>query len=88
MVVYGEVCMVSELRHDYPVSGVAKLLCCAPSTVKAWIKQGRIKAYRLGGETGRDWRIPWAEVERVKSEWLYSPEINDMGDSLGNILPK
>jgi hypothetical protein len=42
--------------------------------VKNWIKAGRVKAYRLGGPAGRDYRIPWAEVERLKSEWLFSPE--------------
>jgi excisionase family DNA binding protein len=60
-------------RHDYTVPQVAKLFSCSSGTVKSWIKAGRVKAYRLGGETGRDWRIPWAEVERIKAEWIYSP---------------
>jgi excisionase family DNA binding protein len=61
-------------KRDYTVPQVAKEFSCSPGTVKNWIKKGRIKAYRLGGEKGRDYRIPWAEVERIRSEWTYSPE--------------
>ena len=64
-------------KHDFTVPQVAKTFSCSPGTVKAWIKQGRIKAYRLGGPLGRDYRIPWAEVERIKSEWTYSPETKE-----------
>jgi excisionase family DNA binding protein len=60
-------------KHDFTVPQVAKAFSCSAGTVKNWIKQGRIKAYRLGGPLGRDWRVPWAEVERLRSEWTYSP---------------
>lgn len=61
-------------RRDYTVPQAAKVFSCSSGTVKNWIKAGRIKAYRLGGPLGRDYRIPWAEVDRLKSEWTYSPE--------------
>ena len=61
-------------RRDYTPSQVAKIMSCATGTVKNWIKQGKLKAYKLGGPTGRDYRVPWAEVERIKNEWTYSPE--------------
>ena len=61
-------------KRDYTVPQVAKEFSCSAGTVKNWIKAGRVKAYRLGGPAGRDYRIPWAEVERLKSDWLFSPE--------------
>lgn len=65
---------MTEKRSDYTVPQVAKEFSCCSGTVKNWIKKGKIKAYRLGGEEGNDWRVPWAEVERIRSEWTYSPE--------------
>jgi excisionase family DNA binding protein len=65
--------MTQTEKHNYTVPEVAKLLSCSSGTVKSWIKSGKITAYRLGGETGRDYRIPWAEVERIKRDWIYSP---------------
>ncbi len=61
-------------KHDYTVPQVAKLFACSSNTVKSWIKTGKLKAYRLGGSAGRDYRIPWAEVERVKADWACSPD--------------
>jgi len=61
-------------KHDYTVSQVAKVFSCAPGTVKNWIKTGKVKAYRLGGPQGRDYRVPWAEVDRLRSEWICAPE--------------
>jgi excisionase family DNA binding protein len=63
---------MNEKRNDYTVPQVAKEFSCSSGTVKNWIKAGRIKAYRLGGETGRDYRIPWAEVDRIRNEWKVS----------------
>jgi excisionase family DNA binding protein len=54
---------MNEKRNDYTVPQVAKEFSCSSGTVKNWIK-----AYRLGGETGRDYRIPWAEVDRINAE--------------------
>ena len=65
---------MNEKRNDYTVPQVAKEFSCSSGTVKNWIKAGRIKAYRLGGETGRDYRIPWAEVDRIRNEWKVSPD--------------
>jgi excisionase family DNA binding protein len=65
--------MTTEKR-DYTVPEAAKMMACSNGTVKNWIRQGKLKAYRLGGPTGRHYRIPWAEVERIRAEWLYSPE--------------
>ena len=60
-------------RSDYAVSKVAKMFNCTAGTVTSWIKHGRLTAYRLGG-TGH-WRVPWAEVERLRADWTYSPKI-------------
>jgi len=65
---------MNEKRNDYTVPQVAKEFNCSSGTVKNWIKAGRINAYRLGGETGRDYRIPWAEVDRIRNEWKVSPD--------------
>ena len=58
---------------DLTIKEAAALFGCSYQTVQAWIKAGRIKAYRLG-ETG-SYRIPRAEVERVRAEWAYKPDI-------------
>ena len=50
-------------RTDLTVTEAAKEFACSSGTVKNWIKSGRIKAYR----PGRDYRIPWSEIERIKS---------------------
>ncbi len=56
-------------RRDYTVPQAAKELGYAPNTIKKWIKTGKIMARR----PGRDFRIPWAEIERMKNVF-YSPE--------------
>ena len=60
-------------QTDLTVKQAAELFGCSGQTVQAWIKAGRIKAYRLG-ETG-SYRVPWAEVERVRAEWMYKPDV-------------
>ena len=57
---------------DLTIKQAAKIFGCSSQTVQAWIKAGRIKAYRLG-ETG-SYRIPGAEVERVRAAWAYKPD--------------
>ncbi len=59
-------------QTDLTIKQAAELFGCSTQTVQAWIKAGRIKAYRLG-ETG-SYRIPGAEVERVRAEWAYKPD--------------
>lgn len=60
-------------KHDHTVPEIAVIFQCSPGTVTNWIKKGRLKAYRLGG-TGH-YRIPWAEVERLRADWTYSPAV-------------
>ena len=59
-------------QTDLTIKQAAELFGCSYQTVQAWIKAGRIKAYRLG-ETG-SYRIPGTEVERVRAEWAYKPD--------------
>ena len=61
-------------QTDLTIKQAAKIFGCSPQTVQAWIKAGRIKAYRMGG-TG-SYRVPWAEVDRVRAEWLYKPDVS------------
>lgn len=56
------------VRHDYSVREVARLCACTPETVQAWIAAGKVAAYRLGGDG--HYRIPWAELDRVRCEWI------------------
>ena len=60
-------------QTDLTIKQAAVLFGCSPQTVQAWIKAGRIKAYRMGG-TG-SYRVPWAEVERVRAEWMCKPDV-------------
>ena len=61
----------APVKADYTAPQVAEAFKCSTNTVVNWIKSGRLKAYRLGG-TGH-WRIPWAEVDRLRDDWTYSP---------------
>ncbi|MEM1651062.1 MAG: helix-turn-helix domain-containing protein [Sulfolobales archaeon] len=47
----------------YRTSEVAELLSISVSTVKKWIKQGRLHALRVG----KLWMIPESEVRRILS---------------------
>ena len=60
-------------KRDYTVPQVAELFSCSPGTVKKAINEGKVSAYRLRGVPNGHLRIPWAEVERLKVEWKYSP---------------
>lgn len=69
---------MTDKKKDQSVSQVAEIFGCNPQTVRNWIASGRIKAYRLGGQTpGKktEFRIPWAEIERVRPEWMYKPTL-------------
>ena len=73
---------MKDKKQDYSVSEVAEIFGCDVQTVRNLIMRGKIRAYRLGGlpkrtkSPGRkaEFRIPWAEVERVRAEWMYQPE--------------
>ncbi|TDC98509.1 DNA-binding protein [Nonomuraea deserti] len=43
---------------------VAERFRVDPSTVRRWLKSGRISGHRYG----RDWRIPSSEVARMEAE--------------------
>ncbi len=62
-------------RTDYSVADVAKAFNCSKNTVVSWIDSGKMKAYRLGGDG--NYRVPWAEVDRCRSEWSFSPDTSD-----------
>ena len=66
---------MTDKKKDQSVSQVAEIFGCDAQTVRNWIASGRIKAYQLGGDGA--YRIPWAEVERAKAEWMYKPEISE-----------
>ena len=57
---------------DYTVKQAAALLGCSGQTVMARIKDGHIKAWRLGG-IGK-YHIPADEVEKARLEWMYKPD--------------
>lgn len=59
---------MTEKKKDQSVTEVAEMFHCSNQTVLNWIASGKIKAYRLGGDGV--YRIPWAEVERAKAEWM------------------
>ena len=60
-------------QTDLTIKQAAELFGCSGQTVQAMIKDGRLKAYRLGG-TG-SFRVRVAEVERVRAaEWIYKPD--------------
>lgn len=67
--------MTDKQRTDYTIPDAAKVFNCTPNTVAGWITAGKLKAYRLGG-TGH-FRIPWAELDRVKAEWMASPDTSE-----------
>ena len=71
---WGNGSMTDKVRmwKDCTVAQVAEQFSCGQQTVLNWITKGRIKAYRLGADGA--YRIPWAEIERAKAEWMYKPE--------------
>ena len=64
--------MNGSIRKDASVTELAEHFDCTAPTVLSWIRSGRLKAYLAGG-TGA-YRVPWAEVERAKQEWMYKPD--------------
>lgn len=61
-------------QTDLTIKQAAVLFGCSAQTVQAWIKAGKIAAYRLGG-TGAH-RVTVAEVERVRSEWACKSDVD------------
>lgn len=48
---------------DYTVEEVGQVLDRAPSTVRTWIGQGRLRAYRLG----REWRVTREAIRELRN---------------------
>lgn len=61
------------MTADISVKEAAAQFGCSPQTVQAWINAGKLKAYKLGGHGA--WRIPQAEIDRVRNEWIQKPEV-------------
>jgi excisionase family DNA binding protein len=51
------------------VDEVAQQLRLNPETVRRWLKSGRMRGHRLGGDRA-GWRIPESEIQRVLTETL------------------
>lgn len=51
----------------YTPNKVAVLLGLAPATIRTWVKQGKIKAAKLGSYSNAPVRIPESEVRRMLS---------------------
>lgn len=65
---------MTDKHKDQTVTQVAEIFGCDAQTVRNWIASGKMKAYQLGGSSRKAvYRIPWAEVERAKAEWMYKP---------------
>ena len=64
----------AAIRADYTIEEAAGIFACGQKTVSNWIRAGKIKAYRLGGNG--HWRIPYTEVDRLRAEWM-STGINE-----------
>ncbi len=66
------------MRHDYTAPQAARILGCSPNTVKALVGQGKIRAYRIPSPIGGEGRlrIPFAELDRVRNEWIVSPDVS------------
>lgn len=55
-----------ERTGDYTVEEVGAILGRAPSTIRNWIGQGRLQAYKLG----REWRITADAIRELRERDL------------------
>ena len=51
------------IEHDLTVDDVAKFFGRSPVTIRAWIRGGRLRAYRF---QGREYRIPESALEELQ----------------------
>lgn len=58
--------MAQDDGTDFSPQQLADLVGVHVRTVLNWLHAGTVKAYRLPGHKGM-WRIPFAEVERIRS---------------------
>jgi excisionase family DNA binding protein len=59
-----------EKRRFLKVEDIAQELEVSETTVRSWIREGKIRA----GRAGRDYRIPVEEYERFLKEFFYPNE--------------
>ncbi len=57
----------SAIEKHYSVAELSKLLGLKPATIRTWIREGKIKAVKFGGDKG-DWRIPESEAVRLVND--------------------
>ena len=55
----------SGLDHDHTVEEVAKFFDRSPATIRAWIRDGRLRAYRF---QGREYRVCESAVEELQQQ--------------------
>ena len=55
----------SGLDHDLTVGEVAKFFGRSPSTIRAWIRAGRLEAYHF---RGNEYRITHSALERFQNQ--------------------
>lgn len=56
----------SPLMKFYTTTEVAAIFSVKPYTVRAWIKEGKVKAAKVNG----DWRIREDEITRLADEFM------------------
>ena len=54
---------------DLRAEDVGRLFGRSPGTIRLWIRQGRLRAYRLG----RQWRVPRAALRELENGWSDRP---------------
>lgn len=52
----------------FTVTQFAEKLNVCPQTVRAWLRNGRVKGIRLNDNEESHWRIPFNELLRLHSE--------------------
>lgn len=55
------------IEKHYSVAELSTLLNLKPATIRAWIRDGKIKAVKFGGTNG-DWRISESEAIRLVND--------------------
>ena len=61
----------------YSPSDVAVILQVSLQTVRRWIREGRLPAYKIGGEDSRIVRIPREALEAFIQDGMYHTNAND-----------
>ena len=68
------------MRDYYTIKEAAYLLRVSPSTIRNWIKMGKLKAFTLQSETRKEWdfndRVDQSNMD-VPIAWYIKPEALD-----------